>query len=424
MRTGAIRADDRFRHDAVLFVKPYRIARVLWLAAAMACVAMQAHAQSCGPGIAGSPCAAAQNAGMDSTGGVDQAAGNPINIITGNKYQQEADMPALPGVLGLELVRHYNSHLAAPRMPLQGIGRGWQFSYDTHLHVLGNTLQIIQADGARIIFARSAWNRTLCTTSDPAQGVVRTLHIGGQPEYRWLWPNGRELSFDHNGRLTRIGDSSGMAVNIERLSDGRISAVTDPQGRSMTFHYLHRKDDRPGRYRGVQSVDTPVGRFLYDYDDAAPGSNTAGKATLSAVHLPTHYDPEQPRPAFRLGDTPASSSISTLKRVYHYEDARFPTLLTGITLDGAGSDGKPMRERERTRAVVVEDVVMEAAGIPAKGPRGNGFGRRQSAAALPAPGRRIALTVHGAFRPHAVRRPEAGSFPATLRPRVAVAHLP
>jgi RHS repeat-associated protein len=332
------------------------------LAIVIACAAMPGFAQSCGPSVAGSPCATAQPAGMDSTGGVGQAAGNPINIITGNKYQREADMPALPGALGLELVRHYNSHRAAPGMPLQGIGRGWQFSYDTRLHVQGNTLQIIQADGARIIFARSAWNRTVCTASDPAQGRVRIARSGGRPEYRWRWPSGRELSFDHHGRLVRISDSDGMEVVIERMEDGRISVVIDPQGRSMTFHYLHRKEDRPGRYRGVQSVDTPVGRFLYDYDygDAGAGAGAGADASgdpgppafarLRAVHLPTRYDPAQPRPTFRLGDTPATSSVSTVRRVYHHEDSRFPTLLTGITVDGAGSDGKPMRERIATWA--------------------------------------------------------------------------
>lgn len=326
----------------------------LLLAVAIAAIPVFAHAQSCGPGIAGSPCATGQTAGLDSTGGVGQAAGNPINIITGNKYQREADMPALPGLLGLELVRHYNSHLAAPGMPVQGIGHGWRFSYDTRLHAFGNTLQILQADGARIVFARSAWSRTVCTTSDPAQGRVRIVRSGGQPEYRWRWPNGRELTFDHKGRLGRISDGNGMEVVIERMEDGRISRVTDPQGRSMTFHYLHRKDDRPGRYRGVQSVDTPVGRFLYDYGDAgngpSPSPSPQGHATLSAVHLPTWYDPAQPRPAFRLGDTPATSSVSTVRRIYHHEDSRFPTLLTGITVDGAGSDGKPLRERIATWA--------------------------------------------------------------------------
>ncbi|MDB5759375.1 MAG: hypothetical protein JWM30_2664, partial [Burkholderia sp.] len=98
-------------------------------------------------------------------------------------------------------------------------------------------------------------------------------------------------------------------------------------------------DDAPGRYRGVQSVDTPVGRFLYDYGDVGPGS-----ANLSAVHLPTQYDPARPRPPFLLGDTPVSTSVSTLKRLYHYRDRRFPTLLTGISVEGAGTDGKMTRE--------------------------------------------------------------------------------
>lgn len=353
MTTRRLAASGHPEGIAARLLRPMCMGRAFLLATLLCCAA-PAHAQSCGPGLAGSPCATGQTAGMDSSGGVGQEAGNPINIITGNKYQQEVDMPALPGVLGLELVRHYNSRLAAPGMPLQGIGHGWQFSYDTRLHALGNTLQVIQADGARIIFAKSILSRTLCTTPDPAQGLVRTLHIDGRPAYRWLWPNGRELSFDHNGRLVRIRDSSGMAVSIERMDDGRIAAVTDPQGRSMTFHYLHRKDDRPGRYRGVQSIDTPVGRFLYDYGDdhaatdVAATADPARSARLSAVHLPTQYDPHQPRPAFALGDTPTSTSVSQLTRYYHYEDSRFPTLLTGITVDGAGSDGKAMRERIAT----------------------------------------------------------------------------
>jgi hypothetical protein len=48
---------------------------------------------------------AGQSLGLSVNLGVD----NPINVINGNKYQPEEDMPALPGVLGLEIVGHYNS---------------------------------------------------------------------------------------------------------------------------------------------------------------------------------------------------------------------------------------------------------------------------------------------------------------------------
>ena len=35
-------------------------------------------------------------------------ADNPINVVTGNKYQMEVDLPTLPGELGLEIVRHHD----------------------------------------------------------------------------------------------------------------------------------------------------------------------------------------------------------------------------------------------------------------------------------------------------------------------------
>lgn len=58
----------------------------------------------------------------------DAGVGNPINVITGNKYQKEVDLPALPGVLGLEIVRHYNSSLSGPRALPGPVGRGWRLS--------------------------------------------------------------------------------------------------------------------------------------------------------------------------------------------------------------------------------------------------------------------------------------------------------
>ena len=42
----------------------------------------------------------------------DTHAGNPIQVVTGNKYQQEVDLAPLPGVLGLAFRRHYNSNSA------------------------------------------------------------------------------------------------------------------------------------------------------------------------------------------------------------------------------------------------------------------------------------------------------------------------
>src|SRR5690606_3093609 len=43
--------------------------------------------------------------------------------------------------------------------------------------------------------------------------------------------------------------------------------------------------------------------------------------------------------------TSRGTTTSTVTRQYHHEDPRHPTLLTGISVVGNGSDGKPMQQR-------------------------------------------------------------------------------
>jgi hypothetical protein len=74
---------------------------------------------------------------MGNQSGSNKGAGNPIDVITGNKYQREDDLPALPGVLGLEIVRHYNSMFAGPHLASGIFGHGWKLSYETDLYVVG-----------------------------------------------------------------------------------------------------------------------------------------------------------------------------------------------------------------------------------------------------------------------------------------------
>jgi hypothetical protein len=106
---------------------------------------------------------------VGNTSGVNTGAGNPINLTNGNKYQMEVDLPALPGELGVEIVRHYNS---ANRHVLGQLGTGWRLSYETDLYVVGQTVQILQADGARLIFKIDPKNPTVCAGANPAQGWV------------------------------------------------------------------------------------------------------------------------------------------------------------------------------------------------------------------------------------------------------------
>ena len=107
-----------------------------------------------------------------------EEAGNPINVTTGNKYQREVDMPPLPGVLGLELIRNYNSSASrlsdAPSM----FGRGWRLSYDWALrfdHANRNdTMLLVRGDGTQIALRknRPSINPSVLGTSWRAIGAV------------------------------------------------------------------------------------------------------------------------------------------------------------------------------------------------------------------------------------------------------------
>ncbi|MGH8430812.1 MAG: RHS repeat-associated core domain-containing protein, partial [Solimonas sp.] len=139
---------------------------------------------------------------------------------------------------------------------------------------------------------------------------------------------------------------TGEFVSLQHDAKGMLLKVTDPQGRSLHLHYLDRQTARAGdRFRGVQSIDSPVGRFRYDYGSALPSGATLDKihllANLVKVSLPPQEDGSRTPPASAGRGTTASR----IARHYHYEDPARPTLLTGITVSGAGSDGQPIHQR-------------------------------------------------------------------------------
>jgi RHS repeat-associated protein len=272
----------------------------------------------CGPGDSGAPCDGSGPASQGNTSDTDQGAGNPIHVITGNKYQNEVDMPKLPGVLGLELIRHYNSTLtkAAPGI----LGRGWRLSYETELTPLGNTLQVMQADGSRILFIRDPKNPSHCATQDPARGRMHIVPTPRGEEYVWTWPNGRSLHFDPRGKLTQIKAPTGEFVTLTRDPAGLLMKVTDPQGRSLVLGYPPRSRQH---FNGVVHIDSPAGRYTYAY-----GNQDDKQATTPA----TTPDPNR----LRLANLTRVTAPDHSTRQYHYEDPRFPHHLTGISLTADG----------------------------------------------------------------------------------------
>jgi len=335
---------------------------------------------------AGNPCSADSGpATQSSSTPQDVGGGNPINLLSGNKYQKEVDMPALPGVLGLEIVRHYNSRFSHPNSPKGIFGRGWKLSYETDLYISSRTLQVLQADGSRIIFPRDPANPSLCATDDPARGQIVVDRLPGGEAYTWVWPDGRKLLFNHLGRLVQIIAPTGEALQLVRDQDGQLVKVIDPQGRSLSLAYYGRQS--PGAFLGVRTIDSPVGRYTYAYGSSLPASSEASPAlavaNLASVLRPGAYDSAQPaHPYANRGVTTAA-----LTRHYHYEDARYPTLLTGISLRGAGGDGKVVDRRLVTWAYDAAGRAVRS--VKGEAPADEAFGIEEIRLDFSRPGRTV-----------------------------------
>lgn len=277
-----------------------------------------------------SPSASAQATCADNGAGEPGCAsvGYPINVITGNKFLREVDLAPLPGLMGLEIVRYYNSSLSGLNSRTGILGRGWRLSYETTIAAIGDTVQVLQADGTRLIFARDLLRPSLCSSSDPANGEIDVRRTAKGDEYVWRKRDGQRLSFNHQGRLVQILAPTGEFTSMQHDARGWLVRVTDPQGRSLRIDYLDKKQAAGGtRFAGVQGIDSPLGRFTYGYGSAMPkGARSEDRRQL----LANLVDVRMPDGALRH---------------YHYEDGAFPTLLTGTSVGRIGDDSKALLRR-------------------------------------------------------------------------------
>lgn len=178
--------------------------------------------------------------------------GNPIHVVTGNKYQREIDLPALPGTLGLSLVRHYNSEAAARAGVM---GAGWRHGYEASIESStdGASLTLWQADGRRLRFVRSG-NPGRFVAQRVSDGVVEKSQQG----YLWRWRSGRELEFDQTGKLTDLREQS-RVTTLHYDEQARLQRVVDPQRRALSFEYYAN-----GRVARIRAPGGASWRYGYD----------------------------------------------------------------------------------------------------------------------------------------------------------------
>lgn len=246
-----------------------------------------------------------QGAGMSGGGSSDGPApsenpspcslvGNPVNLFSGNKIQEEVDYAAsTPNAL--RLLRTYNSY--------DGI---WRHNYSASL-VIGPVITThIQSDGSRNVF--------LISGMKPLYGARGKLSKAGN---LWAYENegGARQTFDEQGRLVSQRDAMGLVQTLSHA--GNTLTIRNQTGQQMVLT------------EGVLGQPT--------------------RAAIGGVQITYAYSTD----ASRLLSVSRLAGGQTRTRSYHYEVGYANWLLTGIT-DENGVRFATWRYDDQYRAISSE----------------------------------------------------------------------
>lgn len=224
----------------------------------------------------------------------DLSVANPVNVATGNKYQQERDYVGA-GAFPLEYVRRYNSQalqssgpLYVSRLPM------WRGSYDKAVLFNGHqafpAVDVYREDGKAIRFkpVGVAWK------ADADVNLTLTQHLDtGGATIGWTVTDENDVreEYDPAGQLMSQTNRAGITHTVSYDPTGRIASVTHSFGYQIAFNY--------------------------DINDRLASISVPGGGTISYA-----YDPP------RLTGVTYPDSRS---KTYHYEDSFLWQALTGIT---------------------------------------------------------------------------------------------
>lgn len=192
--------------------------------------------------------------------GAPAGAGNPVDLVTGNKYRRELDLQ-IPGRQPFVFARHYNS-----RNRFSGpMGVGWSHSFETRIARVKagsrDTVQIVQGDGRRLVFERDrhgAWR-----TDEPAEGTLDMLASGGKGiHWRWRQPGGVTVVFDPDGRTVRVERDGDPTITFRRGRDGALLTASHDGLTVLSLEYR----DHPHGKRLVEATGN-AGRIRWTYGD-------------------------------------------------------------------------------------------------------------------------------------------------------------
>ena len=191
-------------------------------------------------------------------------AGVGADVATGNFTYTETDF-SIPTIgFPLEMVRTYNNKTADTNV--SDFGYGWSCTYCQNLN-LSDTYGAAweRADGAKSYFKKNP-----DSTFTAEAGIFDELtYDSGTSTYTLEHKDQTKLVFNVSGKLVKQIDTDGNETVIARDGTGKITTVTEPTGRQLTFTYT-------GNY--ITKIVDPLGRS-YNYVQ----TTLSTKATTTSV---------------------------------------------------------------------------------------------------------------------------------------------
>jgi RHS repeat-associated protein len=204
---------------------------------------------------------------------------NPINVATGNKFEEAVDLSvSTPGIL-LEFKRDYNSQSTYDGY----LGHGWTHNFDLSLEVVQGTsprkIIVWDADGralhfsalhmetggeTEISFTGESGVKDRLKQVNPPTGDYFLRRKKGDLTYKFNGSDGKLLQIlDINentltlnyigGLLSQVSNNFGKTISIGYNAQGLIESVTDPMGKSVSYQY-----DSNGDLTKVTYPDRPT----------------------------------------------------------------------------------------------------------------------------------------------------------------------
>jgi RHS repeat-associated protein len=154
--------------------------------------------------------------------------GDPVNVTNGNMYLQQLDYRVSGAGHQLQVQRAYNSQSTGVGL----FGKGWATAYDESLQIFdANTIRLNEADGRATYFGRVGGSGPLLPLEGDFHGTL-TQTAGG---YALALQNGSVHQFNSTGRLLSLTDLNGNQTTLAYDLSGKLSSVTDPFGRLVSF---------------------------------------------------------------------------------------------------------------------------------------------------------------------------------------------